>query len=73
MTFAKAGQAVRLDRIAVVLGGDIHMTGLQVLHRLVGTPVTMEQLFTGSALAQCHELVTQPQAQYRSARTPSEP
>ena len=38
------GQALRIDAVVVILGGDLHPTPLQIAHRLVAAMVAKFQL-----------------------------
>ena len=50
--------ALGADHIAVVLRGDEHPAGVQVLHRMIGAPVAEAHLPGGSAGGQRHELMS---------------
>ncbi len=60
-------QAVHVDRKTVVLAGDQHLSGLQILHRMVGTMVPELHFQRPRARGQRQQLVTETDAEDRHA------
>src|SRR5690625_1664471 len=48
---------------SVILGGDLYQTGFEVLHRLVGAPVTDKHLAGRDAFRESHQLMPQADAE----------
>ena len=61
-------QTFSYNCITVVLAGDISPVTVQVDNRLVGTAVTILQLFCPTSLRQCQQLVSQTDAEDRNAQ-----
>src|SRR5215472_7873297 len=55
-------QALRVDDKPVILAGDLHLAGLQILDRVISAAVTTRHLAGSSAERQCQHLVTQADA-----------
>ena len=53
------GEAVRVHRVGMVLGGDFDFAGLQIFHRMVAAPVPELQLVGSGAVGQGDDLVAQ--------------
>ena len=60
-------QAVRADREAMVLAGDLHLAGGQILDRMVGAVMPELHLLGGAAERQRQHLMTQADAEQRLA------
>ena len=60
-------QAVGDNRVAVVLGGDVHLAGGRVLDRLVCAAVTVFELFGLRASGEGEQLMTEADTEHRHA------
>jgi hypothetical protein len=66
-----AGNVVAgIDGEAMVLAGDQHLAGVEVLHRMVGAVVAELHLHGLAAGSQAHQLVAEADAEHRDAASP---
>src|SRR5262245_29631865 len=64
---AERGHRSRIDREAVVLGGDLDLPGRRVLDRMVGAVMTEGQLVRAPARRETENLMTEADAEDRHA------